>query len=178
MKRDNNPQAVPVKTRPLRLYKNKLNRKRYVRRNRKKLYVKAGKHLTNSNIVKVVVQNQIKGLTKLLPRRRAPNKTKTAFTEQLDKKHPSVPNTPYYQLPTVTKVDKTRDDKHAGEMVRIQRKYEELKSKHKEEVPIVKVEKVEKVDEPPPPIQPPPIQPPPPPPPPPQEEEEGNEDGQ
>jgi hypothetical protein len=99
------------KNRPLRVYKNA--GRRYVRnqKNGKKLYIKA----TNKNIVKVIVHaaaaNPI--LKKTLPRRRAPNKKKTAFPEELLSKSKQnslvgVPNTPYYQVPTPAKIDKQK----------------------------------------------------------------------
>ena len=49
------------KDRPLRVYKNIKNRKKYIRktRNGKKLYIKTKGNMTNSNIVKVVVHNSV-----------------------------------------------------------------------------------------------------------------------
>ena len=141
------------KDRPLRVYKNIKNRKKYIRktRNGKKLYIKTKGNMTNSNMVKVVVHNHVARH----PTTKTPSsKKKSAFTQKLDKTHTPIANTPYHQVPppaVVVVPSKTNDNdnKHAGEIARLRRQYTELETKHKETTPPIKLEhvKTEKTDE-------------------------------
>ena len=133
------------KYRPLRIYKNKNNRKKYVRRLGKKLYIKTKGRMTNSNVVKVVVNNHIaRHATTKTPS----SKKKSAFTQKLDKSHTPIPNSPYHQAPPVVVVPQNastvndKDNKHSGEIARLRRHVIELETKHKEITPTIGTEPV------------------------------------
>ena len=126
------------KHRPLRIYKNNNNRKKYARRLGKKLYIKTKGRMTNRNVVKVVVNNHI---TRHPTTKTPSSKKKSAFTQKLDKSHTPIPNSPYHQAPPVVVVPQNassvndNDNKHAGELARLKRQYAELETKHKEITP-------------------------------------------